>query len=280
MRSPRRCTASPTPTTTGRARRRSRGSRTSRVPTLVLNARNDPFVPAASLPRPADVSADVVLEQPGAGRARRASDRARSRAASIGCRDGCSTSSSTGAEPATSRRHRSAAQRMTPAPPRDLQGLRHPRHRRQDADARRSCARSARRSGSLARERGRDTIAIGRDGRLSGPELAAALADGIRAAGADVIDIGMVATPMTYFAAHHLGTGSQRDGHRQPQSARLQRPQDGGRRHDACPATTSRSCARASSAATLATGAGDYRTHDIAPAYLERIAATSSSRAR
>jgi phosphomannomutase / phosphoglucomutase len=38
--------------------------------------------------------------------------------------------------------------------------------------------------GTLARERGRDTIAIGRDGRLSGPELAGALADGIRAASA------------------------------------------------------------------------------------------------
>ena len=61
--------------------------------------------------------------------------------------------------------------------------------------------------GSLARERGRDTIAVGRDGRLSGPELCAALADGIRATGTNVIDVGMVATPMTYFAAHALGTG-------------------------------------------------------------------------
>src|SRR5258707_1049172 len=60
--------------------------------------------------------------------------------------------------------------------------------------------------GSLALERGRDTIAIGRDGRLSGPELIAALSPGIRAAGAHVIDLGMVATPMTYFAAHELGT--------------------------------------------------------------------------
>ena len=59
--------------------------------------------------------------------------------------------------------------------------------------------------GSLARERGRDTIVIGRDGRLSGPELAGALSAGIRAAGANVIDVGMVATPMTYFAATHLG---------------------------------------------------------------------------
>jgi phosphomannomutase/phosphoglucomutase len=60
--------------------------------------------------------------------------------------------------------------------------------------------------GTLAREHERDTIAIGRDGRLSGPLLAAALADGIRAAGTNVIDLGMVATPMTYFAAHELGT--------------------------------------------------------------------------
>src|SRR5215471_15869082 len=60
--------------------------------------------------------------------------------------------------------------------------------------------------GSLARERGRDTIAIGRDGRLSGPELLNAVGEGIRAAGTNVIDVGMVATPMTYFAAQHLGT--------------------------------------------------------------------------
>jgi len=62
--------------------------------------------------------------------------------------------------------------------------------------------------GSLARERGAPTFAIGRDGRLSGPELAGALADGLNAAGADVIDIGMAPTPVTYFAAHHLGCGS------------------------------------------------------------------------
>jgi hypothetical protein len=37
------------------------------VPTLVLNATNDPFVPMASLPGPAEVSADVLLEQPDQG---------------------------------------------------------------------------------------------------------------------------------------------------------------------------------------------------------------------
>lgn len=38
-----------------------------RVPHLVLNARNDPFVPAASLPTKHDVSSEVVLEQPATG---------------------------------------------------------------------------------------------------------------------------------------------------------------------------------------------------------------------
>src|SRR5262245_25418509 len=62
--------------------------------------------------------------------------------------------------------------------------------------------------GSFARERGAPAFAIGRDGRLSGPDLAGALADGLNAAGADVIDIGMAPTPVAYFAAHHLGCGS------------------------------------------------------------------------
>src|SRR5512144_705106 len=62
--------------------------------------------------------------------------------------------------------------------------------------------------GSLARERGAPAFAIGRDGRLSGPELAGALSDGLNEDGDDVIDIGMAPTPVTYFAAHHLGCGS------------------------------------------------------------------------
>ncbi|MDD3354426.1 phosphomannomutase/phosphoglucomutase [Zoogloea sp.] len=62
--------------------------------------------------------------------------------------------------------------------------------------------------GSEAVTRGQKAIAVGRDGRLSGPELAGALADGIRAAGVDVIDVGCVPTPLTYFAAYELGTNS------------------------------------------------------------------------
>jgi len=62
--------------------------------------------------------------------------------------------------------------------------------------------------GTEAIAAGGKAIAIGRDGRLSGPELSAALAKGIRAAGADVHDIGMATTPMGYFAAYELGTKS------------------------------------------------------------------------
>ena len=62
--------------------------------------------------------------------------------------------------------------------------------------------------GSEAKARSQTDICIGYDGRLSGPELAAALSSGIRKAGINVINLGMVATPMVYFAAHHLKTQS------------------------------------------------------------------------
>jgi phosphomannomutase/phosphoglucomutase len=60
--------------------------------------------------------------------------------------------------------------------------------------------------GSEAQEQGVKRIVVGRDGRLSGPSLSKALAKGINAAGVDVVDIGMVPTPVTYFAAYELGT--------------------------------------------------------------------------
>lgn len=60
--------------------------------------------------------------------------------------------------------------------------------------------------GSEAIARKQTTICVGYDGRLSGPELASALSRGIRKAGIDVINLGLVATPVVYFAAHHLNT--------------------------------------------------------------------------
>ena len=63
--------------------------------------------------------------------------------------------------------------------------------------------------GKAALAKGERKVVIGRDGRLSGPALAAALAEGLQAAGVDVVDLGMVATPMVYFATNVLeGTRS------------------------------------------------------------------------
>ena len=52
--------------------------------------------------------------------------------------------------------------------------------------------------GTIARAQGQDTVAVGRDGRLSGPELSAALVRGLTEAGVDVIDIGRATPPMLH----------------------------------------------------------------------------------
>ena len=61
--------------------------------------------------------------------------------------------------------------------------------------------------GALMREQGLHEMVVGRDGRLSGPELAGALTEGLRDAGIDVIDIGAVPTPIVYYAAYRFNTG-------------------------------------------------------------------------
>ena len=58
--------------------------------------------------------------------------------------------------------------------------------------------------GEAACEQQASPVAVGRDGRLSGPDLLDALVRGIQAAGADVADIGVVPTPALYFATHEL----------------------------------------------------------------------------
>ena len=124
--------------------------------------------------------------------------------------------------------------------------------------------------GSELLERGRDTICIGRDGRLSGPELSAALAKGLRAAGVNVIDIGRVATPMLYFAAHHFDTmsGAMLTGSHNP-------PQYNGIKIMLAGETLSGESIAAlrarAEAGKLASGAGSYREENIAAHYLERI---------
>ncbi|MBC7203971.1 MAG: phosphomannomutase/phosphoglucomutase, partial [Pusillimonas sp.] len=61
---------------------------------------------------------------------------------------------------------------------------------------------------TMAKEAKVNTLVVGYDGRLSSPELSKALHEGINNAGINTIDLGCVPTPLVYFAAHTLETGS------------------------------------------------------------------------
>ena len=63
--------------------------------------------------------------------------------------------------------------------------------------------------GSAMREIGETTCVVGRDGRLSGPSLMAGLTEGLLSTGVDVIDLGVVATPMVYFGTNISILGQQ-----------------------------------------------------------------------
>ncbi|AMP00790.1 phosphoglucomutase/phosphomannomutase, C-terminal domain protein [Collimonas arenae] len=130
--------------------------------------------------------------------------------------------------------------------------------------------------GGAARALGEKTVVIGRDGRLSGRELTAALAIGLQEAGVDVIDLGMVVTPMVYFATHVLGaqsgvmiTGS----HNPPDYNGFKMVLAGEAIYGETIQALYREIVRAvGSAVPPQVGRiGDYRTHDIKEAYLQRI---------
>ncbi|HEX5080088.1 MAG TPA: phosphomannomutase, partial [Geminicoccaceae bacterium] len=73
---------------------------------------------------------------------------------------------------------------------------------------------------TMLRAGGGRRVCLGYDGRLSSPELAQALADGLCRSGVEVRSIGRGPTPMMYFAVHHLGTdgGLQVTGSHNPPS--------------------------------------------------------------
>ena len=126
--------------------------------------------------------------------------------------------------------------------------------------------------GSAVAHKGERTVVIGKDGRLSGPELTAALAQGLQDVGIDVIDLGVVATPMVYFATHILDarsgimvTGS----HNPPDYNGFKMVLAG----EAIYGDTIEALYHAIVANEFSQGKGSYRTHDIRQAYLDRIVA-------
>ncbi len=124
--------------------------------------------------------------------------------------------------------------------------------------------------GSEAIARGRRTVAIGRDGRHSGPELAAALARGLQSSGVDVIDIGQAATPILYFAAHHFDTLSGvavTGSHNPPEYNGLKIMVDG----ETLSGEAIQGLRQRIEKGRLARGSGSYRSEDVQEPYLKRI---------
>jgi phosphomannomutase/phosphoglucomutase len=124
--------------------------------------------------------------------------------------------------------------------------------------------------GSEAQARGLMSIAIGRDGRLSGMKLTQALAKGLQISGINVIDVGMVATPMLYLAAHELCnysgvmvTGS----HNPPDYNGLKIVLDG----ETLAAESIQDLRVRIENNDLVSGNGDYSKKDITEMYLKRI---------
>jgi phosphomannomutase/phosphoglucomutase len=124
---------------------------------------------------------------------------------------------------------------------------------------------------ALGGSEGRPEIAVGRDGRLSGPDLADALMAGIRASGVDVAEIGMFATPVAYFAAHELGCGSAvavTGSHNPPEYNGLKMVLAG----TTLAGETIQRLRQRIESGDLARGAGRHRRAEIREAYLSRIA--------
>jgi len=124
--------------------------------------------------------------------------------------------------------------------------------------------------GSEARARNLASVAIGRDGRLSGPELSQALARGLQKSGVNVVDVGMVATPMLYFAAHELCnySGVMVTGSHNPPDYNGLKMVLGG---ETLAADSIQTLRRRLENGDLTTGAGSYREHNIVETYLTRI---------
>jgi phosphomannomutase / phosphoglucomutase len=132
------------------------------------------------------------------------------------------------------------------------------------------CELIGRAFGSQARALKQTHVAIGRDGRLSGPELGRSLSRGLQASGIDVVDIGRVATPMLYFATYHLKTGSGvmiTGSHNPPDYNGLKMMLGG----ETLAGEAIQALRRRIESEDFVSGAGNYTQTDVTEAYFERI---------
>ncbi|MGE0358355.1 MAG: phosphomannomutase/phosphoglucomutase, partial [Burkholderiales bacterium] len=124
--------------------------------------------------------------------------------------------------------------------------------------------------GTLGAKKGVKRFVVGRDGRLSGPRLVAALTRGLTATGMDVTDVGVVATPVVYYATHELGTGSGvmvTGSHNPPEYNGLKMMVAG----DTLAAEAIQSLRKLVEAGKFAAGQGVAEEKDMTAAYVARI---------
>lgn len=124
--------------------------------------------------------------------------------------------------------------------------------------------------GSIAHDRGQQRIVVGRDGRESSPDLAQSLIKGLCASGRDVIDIGMVPTPVLYFATHYLETASGimvTGSHNAPEYNGLKIMLDG----DTLFGDAIRAIYQRASKEEFTVGQGTIKSNSIADSYIRRV---------
>jgi phosphomannomutase/phosphoglucomutase len=124
--------------------------------------------------------------------------------------------------------------------------------------------------GSESLQRGRNTVVVARDGRLSGPALCQALVEGIISTGCDVRDIGCVPTPVLYFATYYLDTqtGVMVTGsHNPPDYNGLKMVIDG----ETLSGESIQSLRERIEAQQFISGQGSVQSVNVVPDYLERI---------
>lgn len=230
------------------------------VPTLILNAKNDPFMPAKALPEKEEVSDQVMLDYP---------------------ENGGHVGFASGPFPGNLDWLPRRLFHFFENSNRKDKLMKHfPREIFKAYDIRGIVGKTltpevatgiGQALGSEALLRGQRAIVVGRDGRLSGPEISSALASGIMKSGVDVIDIGLVATPMVYFATHHLGTQSGvmvTGSHNPPEYNGLKMVIAG----DTLSGETIQALLRRCEAEDFSHGSGSIIHMDISAAYLNRIA--------
>jgi len=124
--------------------------------------------------------------------------------------------------------------------------------------------------GAEAEARGEQHIYVARDGRLSGPKLIETLIRGLREAGRDVTDLGMVPTPVLYYAAYALGTGSgiMLTGSHNPPSYNGLKMVIGG---TTLAGPDIQALRRRIETGDFSEGEGRFETADVVPQYIERI---------